>query len=916
MADAQVVFEAVLDDSGIKKQLTDLDKTLGKAAKGALAIGITKQVVEGLKEAAKAGLEYNTQMEKYQTNFATLLGDEAKALEFVANMRETAAKTPYGMSDLASASQTLLSFGVNAAETEKILQQLGDISLGNSERLGALSLAFAQVSSAGKLTGQDLLQMVNAGFNPLQTIAEKTGVSLADLKEFMSGSKGSADFQRRMKTAQLEVKKLGNEAGTGARMLAQLADEGVISASLVGQAMAAETSAGGRFYQGMQKASQTIEGLKSTLSDGMQELAGNVFDPLSDIQKSFLQFGVSLLDTLNGAFDTINQKTPAESIRDIGSAARGTVADMQQQAFVATSLTNQLISLGEYSELTAAGQMQWKAIATELVGVVPELSNLIDVQNGVFTDGAAAIYSHIEALQQESIAQALMNAQTDVLAKSVDAQKQYYQDSAAYDRQWADWQAKRNTRLEREAEILKEYGMTADELIVQRSNALMLPALTVGRTKQELDADIDAYRALVKEEQEASTAAVKLQKVRDQSKKAADEATQQTQNETEALRKYAETLGLVGAQTVETTAEISTTPIFEVTEESTESLRENLSALQTEAEAVKGLFDEISAYKAENLAKIAQNVEGVYDSFEKADRVRSTTAKRLGQNIDSQIKQHEQYQQYVQQLKDMGASDALLGEFGFDVDSISQMQAIIKSGPEGLANIEAKFAALKAEQAQTTSIINDTQTQLDTTLAQMESEANTASQKLTQKMTEIVAASQTMQTGVATATDDTGLMINGVQVAGDELGLSEWTPVLDAEDNATSIISKVTNALEKLDGKSIKVYIDAVQSGFGEDTDGSHASGLDYVPYDGYIAELHKGETVLTAKQAEMLRGIGGFAAAGVLNKSNILASRAVADAAARNVVQNIEFNVPVQTPDEFANTLRMWDTYGLAGQG
>lgn len=42
----------------------------------------------------------------------------------------------------------------------------------------------------------------------------------------------------------------------------------------------------------------------------------------------------------------------------------------------------------------------------------------------------------------------------------------------------------------------------------------------------------------------------------------------------------------------------------------------------------------------------------------------------------------------------------------------------------------------------------------------------------------------------------------------------------------------------------------------GEDqmqTDGSHASGLPYVPYDGYVAELHRGESVLNAGQVQQL---------------------------------------------------------------
>lgn len=41
--------------------------------------------------------------------------------------------------------------------------------------------------------------------------------------------------------------------------------------------------------------------------------------------------------------------------------------------------------------------------------------------------------------------------------------------------------------------------------------------------------------------------------------------------------------------------------------------------------------------------------------------------------------------------------------------------------------------------------------------------------------------------------------------------------------------------------------------------DGSHAGGLSYVPFDGYIAELHKGERVLTASEARRYNNGGGY---------------------------------------------------------
>lgn len=301
-ADGSVVFSTELDESGLKSGLSKLSSVGGKWAKGfGVMIGGVSTALLGL---AKMGMQYNSQMENYQTNFAVLLGDEAKALDYVALMREKAAKTPFGMEDLASASQTMLSFGMSAEDSMKYMDMLGDISLGNKDKLGSLSLAFSQVSSAGKLTGQDLLQMINSGFNPLTTIAEKTGASIGDLKAVMAGDKASDEFVALLAAAEKEVETLGDNASDSAKMLAQIGREGMISADMVAQAMEIETSAGGRFYQGMLKASETMSGMISTLKDDAMNLVGNVFAPLSAaFAENVLPLASGYLTSLTEAFE-------------------------------------------------------------------------------------------------------------------------------------------------------------------------------------------------------------------------------------------------------------------------------------------------------------------------------------------------------------------------------------------------------------------------------------------------------------------------------------------------------------------------------------------------------------------------------------------------------------------------------------
>jgi len=143
--------------------------------------------------ASGGAIKLAADLEQTKIAFEVMTGSAEKASRMVENLQKMGAKTPYESKDLLESAKTLMLFGVQAEKVEGMLQMLGDVASGSSDKLKSLSLAFAQVQSTGRLTGQDLLQMINAGFNPLQIISEKTGKSMAELKEQMSKGAISAD---------------------------------------------------------------------------------------------------------------------------------------------------------------------------------------------------------------------------------------------------------------------------------------------------------------------------------------------------------------------------------------------------------------------------------------------------------------------------------------------------------------------------------------------------------------------------------------------------------------------------------------------------------------------------------------------------------------------------------------------------
>lgn len=152
--------EGKAQQSGNKIQ--GIFKGTGKFVAGSIATMTAAILAGGVKltnSIKKTGMEYNLMMENYMADFSTLLGNYEKATEKMTFLKEYAAKTPFEMKDIAEAQKTLLAFNVESGKSEKILKQLGDVSLGNAQKFNSLSLAFGQMFSTGKLNGNDLLQI-------------------------------------------------------------------------------------------------------------------------------------------------------------------------------------------------------------------------------------------------------------------------------------------------------------------------------------------------------------------------------------------------------------------------------------------------------------------------------------------------------------------------------------------------------------------------------------------------------------------------------------------------------------------------------------------------------------------------------------------------------------------------------------
>lgn len=204
------------------------------------------------------------EFQSMQTAIETMVGKDM-AGQLIPQIKELAKISPLTMSDMVGAEKMMLGFNIQAEDTIKYLKAISDISMGESSKFNSLTLAFSQMSAAGKLMGQDLNQMINAGFNPLQIISEKTGKSIATLKDEMS--------------------------------------KGAVSAEMVQQAFIDATSAGGKFYNMSENASKTINGQLSMMQDALD----SVFNELGTKSESVIMDGIQMTTSLIQNYETVGR---------------------------------------------------------------------------------------------------------------------------------------------------------------------------------------------------------------------------------------------------------------------------------------------------------------------------------------------------------------------------------------------------------------------------------------------------------------------------------------------------------------------------------------------------------------------------------------------------------------------------------
>lgn len=323
-ANARLSVKKLRDEYALYRQDGEKNVDVTKQVEQAMS-NMGKKLLGGysIKEFLSSMIRVRGEFQSMQTAIETMVGKDM-AGQLIPQIKELAKISPLTMSDMVGAEKMMLGFNIQAEDTIKYLKAISDISMGESSKFNSLTLAFSQMSAAGKLMGQDLNQMINAGFNPLQIIFEKTGKSIATLKDEMS--------------------------------------KGAVSAEMVQQAFIDATSAGGKFYNMSENASKTINGQLSMMQDALD----SVFNELGTKSESVIMDGIQMTTSLIQNYETVGKilaglvvtygtyrtavmlVTAAESkhtLVEIGLTNARLLARKAQLALNAAMLTNPYVAL-------------------------------------------------------------------------------------------------------------------------------------------------------------------------------------------------------------------------------------------------------------------------------------------------------------------------------------------------------------------------------------------------------------------------------------------------------------------------------------------------------------------------------------------------------------------------------------------
>lgn len=212
----------------IKQSLSGIGGMIAGAFAVSSIVDFGKSIIQTGMEAEQTTVAYNV-----------LLGGADKASGKIAELQKFADVSPFNTKEVMNAGQALLGFGTKAQNLLPIMNHLGDVSMGNSDKFKRLVDNYGKIVSSQGADVTDIDQFATAGVPLWEKLGQKIGLQGAPLRKYVSENKVSV--------AQID------------QMLTEL------------------TSKGGAFFGMMDAQAQSTAGRWSTLASRMEAVMIKIF---------------------------------------------------------------------------------------------------------------------------------------------------------------------------------------------------------------------------------------------------------------------------------------------------------------------------------------------------------------------------------------------------------------------------------------------------------------------------------------------------------------------------------------------------------------------------------------------------------------------------------------------------------------
>ena len=852
-----------LDSSKFERGLTDASNRLNSTASsiksfGQSAMGSMNGLVSALAKVAsaaalikageyvvKTGVTYTAALEEYEAQLSVLLGGAEAASAAMEDLAEMAAKTPYELKDVADSATTLLTVGVGSDEVTDYVRRLGDISLGSSEKLDALTSAFAKTKSQGKLTTEVLRSMQFNGFDPLRMIAEKYNLTQDAVNQALS--------------------------------------DGVIPVEELEWAIKKATDEGGQFFNGSATLAETLNGKIGTLSENWQAFLGKLVEPVSEsLSNTVLPYAINLVDELTTALDENGIQGVLSTVQTKVNELCGSIItkikdyfDSEDAAADLASVLNSIASGIGGASVTFSNVL---AIATSLItGVASSLtteegiSGLKDIVVAIGTGIVNLGVEVIKALPEiASAALQVATALVDAIAASLPDLG-----SSIISGFTALFTPEEQTTLQTQLEAT---GTAVENLLADVATAQSTYDASISSIESRAEL-ANGYLATIQALEEKDTLT--------------DAEYETWQAAVDALtRMYPELSEKVSAETglFKDNAESIRGTITALNDlAATKAMSDILSGLESSAAGFVSTMVEANALLTDVNTQAAENQTQLdyFNSHLKADTGHSGASyfseNGLATLNATQTKFLEQFEAGRALLDEMG------GLYTMGMDGVATLNVPENGDLDGAANavqnalteIETELAAkqteLEAARSEAQSQIDEAQTQIDA-LSEKKDTLMNSYKELFANVKENAETAGTTADELGTLYEAANEQANAAMLSVSGL-VDAWAQVPEEKKTVYTI-----EGLPSTDNSPVGKVLSPLVP---------HATGLYSVPYDNYAALLHKGEQVLTRAQADEYRR-GGTAAASsqnfVINIQSTAESPSETAAYIRQAMRNLRF--------------------------